>query len=94
MATKMAELELRRELAMLDYANKHEITIENIKAKLASEGAKMDLQRELAQFGQVSAKDMQVTQGKLDKQQAVVEQAITPAVEPPGRAPAGQGFAL
>lgn len=94
MATKMAELELRRELAMLDYANKHEITIENIKAKLASEGAKMDLQRELAQFGQVSAKDMQVTQGKLDKQQAAVEQAITPAVEPPGRAPAGQGFAL
>lgn len=94
MATKMAELDLRRELAMLEYANKHEMTIEQIKAKLASDGAKMDLQREMAQFGHISAKDMQVTEGKLAKQQAVVEEVIAPAVEPPGRAPSGQGFAL
>ena len=68
--------------------------IEQIKAKLASEGAKMDLQREMAQFGHISAKDMQVTEGKLATQQKVVEEVITPAVEPPGRAPNGQGFAL
>jgi hypothetical protein len=96
--TKMAELALRRELAMLDYANKNQLTIEQIKAKLATDGAKMDLQRELAQFGHLSAQEARVTDSHLDKQQAVVEgaveQAITPAVEPPGRAPDGQGFAL
>jgi len=97
-ATNMAELALRRELAMLDYANKHQMTIEQIKAKLALEGGKMDLQRELAQFGHVSAQSARVTDAKLGNQQAVVEKAVeqvaTPAVEPPGRAPNGQGFAL
>ena len=97
-ATKMAELELRRELAMLDYANKNQLTIEQIKAKLATEGAKMDLQRELAQFGHISAQEARVSEAKLGTQQAVVEKAVeqvaTPAVEPPGRAPNGQGFAL
>jgi hypothetical protein len=97
-ATKMAELELRRELAMLEYANKHQVTVEQIKAKLATEGAKMDLQRELAQFGHISAQEARVSEAKLGTQQAVVEKAVeqvaTPAVEPPGRAPNGQGFAL
>lgn len=97
-ATKMAELELRRELAMLDYANKNQLTIEAIKAKLATDGAKMDLQRELAQFGHISAQEARVSEAKLGTQQAVVEKAVeqvaTPAVEPPGRAPNGQGFAL
>jgi len=96
--TKQAELELRRELAMLDYANKNQITIEQIKAKLALEGSKMDLQRELAQFGHVSAQEARVTDSHLAKQQAVVEKAVeqvaTPAVEVPGRAPDGQGYAL
>ncbi len=97
-AIKMAELELRRELAMLEYANKNQITVEQIKAKLALEGSKMDLQRELAQFGHVSAQAARVTDAKLGNQQAVVEKAVeqvaTPAVEPPGRAPDGQGYAL
>ena len=31
---RMAELNIRRELAMLDYANKREITLEQIKADL------------------------------------------------------------
>ncbi len=96
--TKMAELSLRRELALLDYANKNQLTIEQIKAKLALEGSKMDLQRELAQFGHVSAQEARVTDSHLAKQQAVVEgaveQVITPPVEPPGRAPDGQGYAL
>jgi hypothetical protein len=97
-STKMAELALRRELAMLDYANKNQLTIEQIKAKLTLEGSKMDLQRELAQFGHVSAQEARVTDAKLGNQQAVVEKAVeqvaTPAVEVPGRAPDGQGYAL
>jgi hypothetical protein len=83
---------------MLEYANKHQVTVEQIKAKLATEGAKMDLQRELAQFGHISAQEARVSEAKLGTQQAVVEKAVeqvaTPAVEPPGRAPSGQGFAL
>jgi len=97
-ATKKAELEMRERLATLEYANKHQLTIEQIKSKLALEGSKMDLQRELAQFGHVSAQEARVTDSHLAKQQAVVEgaveQVVTPAVEPPGRAPDGQGFAL
>lgn len=42
------ELELRRELAMLDYANKRDMSLDQIKAELAGAAMKMNLQRELA----------------------------------------------
>ncbi|MCL5460454.1 hypothetical protein M3M33_17585, partial [Loigolactobacillus coryniformis] len=46
--TKMAELQMRERLAMLDYANREKITIDQLKAKLAIEGGRNDLARELA----------------------------------------------
>jgi hypothetical protein len=82
-ATKQAELELRRELAMLEFANKHQLTIEQIKAKLAIDGAKMDLQRELSVMGRITPEDVASgTPGEV----------ITPPVEPPGKAPDGKAF--
>ena len=45
---KMAELELKRELAMLDYANKQQMTLEQVKAKLAETAMKLNTTRELA----------------------------------------------
>lgn len=50
----LAELQLRRELAMLDYAAKKEITLEEVKAKLADTTIKANLQRELAHADRAS----------------------------------------
>ena len=82
-ATKMSELALRRELAMLEFANKHQLTIEQIKAKLAIDGAKMDLQRELSVMGRITPEDVE---------QPAQGQVLTPTVEPPGKAPDGKQF--
>ena len=73
---KMAELELRRELLIMELAQRDKLSIETIKAQLAMKGADLDLNRELAQFGHLSAQEARVTDGELAKQQAVVESAV------------------
>ena len=45
---KLRELELKRELAVLEYAMQHKITVEEVKAKLASDAMKLRVQKELA----------------------------------------------
>jgi hypothetical protein len=75
--------QLRRELAMLDYANKRGITLDQIKADLAKTSMKLNVQRELSTDALAVG---------LHKHQTT-PQAITPAVEPAGRAPDGQAFA-
>jgi hypothetical protein len=45
---KMVELELKRELAMLDYANKQQMTLEQVKARLAETAMKLNATKELA----------------------------------------------
>lgn len=47
-AARMAELQVRERLAMLDYANRNQITIDTLKAKLADTTLKLQVQRELA----------------------------------------------
>lgn len=95
---KMAELELRRELLIMELAQRDKLSIDTIKAQLSMRGADLDLQRELAQFGHISAQEARVTDGQLAKQQAVVEKEIEnipqPTIEPAGRAPAGYGDSL
>lgn len=54
----MEKLRLQRDLAMLDYANKRDMSLADIKADLAKEAAKIDLQRDLAQ---IDAHTKQVT---------------------------------
>jgi len=46
----IAELQLRERLAMLEYANKHQDTLDNIKAKLADSSLKLSVQRSLPQW--------------------------------------------
>lgn len=48
---RMQELQLKRELAMLDYANKNEIQLTEVKARLAETSMKLRLQRELSAMG-------------------------------------------
>ena len=45
---RMAELAQRERLAMLDYANKHQISIEQLKTELATTTMKLQVQQELA----------------------------------------------
>ena len=45
---KMAELQIKRELAMLEYALREKISLETVKAKLASDAMKLQVQKELA----------------------------------------------
>ena len=73
---RIQEMQLKRELAMLDYANKTQQTLEKIKADLASDVMKLSLQKELAYSN--AARE--------------AEQIITPPTEPVGRAPDGQAF--
>lgn len=47
-AAKMAELALRRELALLDYANSKELSLETVKAQLAQTAMKLNATKELA----------------------------------------------
>lgn len=44
----MAELQLRRELALIEFANKKELSLQDLKAELAQTSAKLELQRELS----------------------------------------------
>lgn len=50
-AARMAELQLKLQLAQLAYAAEHKTTLEEVKAKLAIESAKLNTQKELAAFG-------------------------------------------
>ncbi|MCP5244871.1 MAG: hypothetical protein H6937_02425 [Burkholderiales bacterium] len=76
MQLRIQEMEMKRELAMLDYANRTQQTLEQIKADLASDVMKLNLQKELAYNS--AARE--------------AEQVITPPAEPAGRAPDGYAF--
>lgn len=82
-ASRREELAVRRELALIDYANKHQLTLEQIKGKLAETVMKLRTQKELA---------IGSAQVGLHKHHNPVPQVATPAMEPPGRAPAGEAF--
>jgi DNA-directed RNA polymerase alpha subunit len=45
---KMVELELKRELAMLQYANANSMKLEEVKARLAETAMKLNATKELA----------------------------------------------
>ena len=63
---RMAELQVKRELAMLDYSNKHGIALNEIKAKLAETAMKLKTQRELAGLAQVTTPPTEPPQHAVD----------------------------
>ena len=87
---KMAELQLRRELALLEYANREKITLDQLKAKLAIESGRNDLARELATLPTVAEIAESVRPGNQVSQST----GASEIPEAPGRAPSGMGFAL
>jgi predicted nucleic acid-binding Zn-ribbon protein len=79
---RQESLAMERELAMLKYANDRGLTLEQVKAQLAEAAMKINLQRELSQDARI-----------VDLHKHHTSQAMTPPVEPEGRAPAGEAFA-
>lgn len=87
---KMAELQMRRELALLEYANREKITLDQLKIKLAIESGRNDLARELATMPTVAEVAESIRPGN----QVVGTTADSQIPEAPGKAPSGMGFAL
>lgn len=77
------EMALRRELAMLDYSLRHNITLEQVKADLAGTAMKLNVQKELSQ----AALNAGANRGG-----PASPRAATPPTEPAGLAPAGQAY--
>ncbi len=83
---KIAEMYLRRELLMLELAQRDKLSLDTIKAQLAVKGGEMDLQRELAIMGRVNPAEHIENLGNA--------KTDMPVIEPPGRAPEGYGESL
>ena len=79
----MSELAVRRELALLDYANKRNLSLDQIKAELAQTSMKLGVQKDLSLAGHIMDHH---------KHHNPVPQVITPPTEPAGRAPDGEAF--
>ena len=76
---RMQELQIKRDLAMLEYSTKRNISLDQIKAELARESMRLRTQKELA--GAAAVENRYVT-----------PQVAVSAVEPPQHAPDGQAF--
>ena len=79
--SRREELQMKWQLAQLEYANKNQMQLEDVKAKLAETSMKLNVQSDLTAAGLTA---------DLHKHRS--SQVIKPAVEPAGRAPAGQAF--
>lgn len=75
---RVAEMEQRERLAMLDYANRHQITIEQVKSQLALGAMKIKAQRDLS---------AQTANGA-----GPTAHVSTPPTEPAGRAERGEAY--
>lgn len=94
-AARMREMELKRELAMLEYANKRELKLEDVKKQLADTSMRLQVQRELAGVSHAVDLEAQRRDHKVELHTAAAGggEVIKPAAEPAGKAPAGESFA-
>jgi hypothetical protein len=81
--SQQAELQMKRDLAMLDYANKRQMSLDAVKAELAQTTMKLQTQKELSAMS---------TAADLHKHHNPAAQVIAPPTEPAGRAPNGEAF--
>jgi len=93
---RMNELAVKRELAMLDYANREKVSLETIKAELAQTSMKLNVQAKLS--GDALAIDAEkhaaTIEADLHKhtKELASNQVTTPPTEPVGRAEPGQAY--
>ena len=89
---KMQELQLKKDLATLDYASKHQLSLEQVKSKLAETAMKLRVTKELAAADHSVALHTGAKERALDLHKHQHPPPEPPVVEPPGRAPAGKSF--
>jgi hypothetical protein len=75
------ELQMKLELAQLDYASKHSLKLEDVKAKLAETSMKLQVQSDLTAANLTA-----------DLHKHATPQVITPPTEPAGKADTGMAF--
>jgi hypothetical protein len=80
------EIEMRRQLAVMEYAAMHRLTIEQVKAKLAEVAMKLDVQQKLS----ADKNGSNGANGRVRSSR--VGPAIAPPTEPAGTARRGGGF--
>ena len=90
--TKMAELQMRERLAMLDYANQHKISLEQLKTELATTTMKLQVTKELSAVAHQVDLHKHKTSQEIDLHKNRSPEAEAPIVEPSGRAENGHAF--
>jgi hypothetical protein len=80
----METLRLKKELAMIEFSAKHNLNLENVKAKLADTTMRLQAQKELA------AMDAQLRVKEHDTPSA--SDLMKPPAQSPGKASAGKEF--
>lgn len=81
-AQKMEEFRLKKELAIMQYANEHQVSIETVKAKLAETAMKLKVEKELNAAAMAA-----------DLHKHHTPSADKPPVQVAGKAPDGRAFA-
>ena len=82
---RMAELQIKKDLAVLEYATQQKISLDEVKAGLAKESMRLNVQKELAGAEQM----LDLHKHHVPAAQQPIEQ---PPVQVPGRAPNGHAF--
>jgi hypothetical protein len=83
---KMEELSLKKELAIIDFATKHQMNVEQVKGKLADSAMKLRVQKELAAAEQSLEMHLHSNPSGADVL------ALQPPVQLPGKASNGKAF--
>ena len=89
---KLRELQLKKDLALMDYASKHQMSLEQVKAKLADTAMKLRVTKELAAADHSVSLHTHAIDTKADLYKHRNPPPAAPVVEPPGRAPAGKSY--
>lgn len=87
---RIQELQIKRELALLDYANKHQMSLEKVKADLTMESLRLQTQKQLSAASLALDADKTVAQHRMDLHKQ--RQVATAPTEPAGRAKPGRSF--
>jgi hypothetical protein len=89
---KNQELAVRRELAMLEYANREKVSLETIRADLAKESMRLNVQTQLSEKALAVDTHKHAATIKADLHKSASE-VSTPPTEPAGKAEPGQSYA-
>ena len=83
--SEMETLRLKRELAMIEFSAKHNLNLENVKAKLADTTMRLQAQKQLAAMDNEIRMKEHTTPAASD--------LLKPPAQAPGKASAGREFA-